>query len=242
MERFKTNPMRLLDCKSPECQEIKTGAPDSISYLCEQCKRHFKEVLEYLEALGIEYSIDHTLVRGLDYYTRTVFEVFQKQANLAPPSVGDPLTSGTGKLALGGGGRYDYLAKALGGNKPVPSVGFGMGVDRIIDLLDKSALVPRVIKKPKVFFIQLGTAAKLKSLSVIEILREAHVPVAHSISKDSLSSQLATAEKMNIPHTIILGQREVIDNTVIVRDMQNRSQKSVLLTELPQYIKGLAKK
>ena len=229
--RFKTNPMRLLDCKEPACQEIKSSAPDSVSYLCEPCKKHFKEVLEYLEALKIEYTIDPTLVRGLDYYSRTVFEVFLKK------EVGD----GISNLALGGGGRYDYLAKQLGSNKNIPAVGFGMGVDRIIDLLDKSTIAPRLVKKPKVFFIQLGPEAKLKSLAIIESLREARIPVAHSISKDSLASQLAAAEKMGIPYSLILGQREVIDNTVIVRDMSNRSQKSVLMGDLPNYLK-LAKK
>ena len=229
VERFKTNPLRLLDCKEPECQEIKANAPDSVSYLCESCKNHFKEVLEYLEGMGIEYTIDHTLVRGLDYYTRTVFEVAQ---------VSDA-------LALGGGGRYDYLGKMLGSNKPIPAVGVGLGADRIVSLVSKGALAPRIVKKPKVYFIQLGMEAKLKSVTVIEILREAHIPIAHSISKDSLSSQLAAAEKLEIPYTIILGQREVLDNTVIVRDMTNRSQKSVSLIDLPHYIKdirGVAKK
>ena len=246
IERFKTNPMRLLDCKEEKCQPIKASAPDSISYLCEACKHHFKEVLEYLEALKIEYTIDNTLVRGLDYYTRTVFEVAQTPT----PDVGhsshsseSPQTSGVKEpLALGGGGRYDYLAKNLGSNKPIPAVGFGMGVDRIIDLTNKTALTPRVLKRPKVFFIQLGVEAKLKSLSIIEILRKAKIPVAHSVSKDSIGSQLSVAERLKIPYCLILGQREVLDDTVIVRDMETRSQKSVTITDLPHYIKDLAKK
>ncbi len=234
VQRFKTNPMRLLDCKEEKCQPIKAGAPDSISYLCEPCKRHFKEVLEYLEALKIEYSIDNTLVRGLDYYTRTVFEV---------ATTGTDEASGEmAKLSLAGGGRYDYLAKLLGSNKNIPAVGVALGVDRIVSLIQKGALAPRVVKKPKVFFIQLGPEAKLKSLSIIEVLRKARIPVAHSVSKDSLGSQLASAEKLNIPYCLILGAREVIDDTVIVRDMETRSQKSVKMAELPNYIKDLAKK
>ncbi len=232
VERFKTNPLRLLDCKNIECQPIKEAAPDHISYLCEPCKTHFKEVLEYLESMDIPYTLDNTLVRGLDYYTRTVFEVTQQIITGT-----DTLES----LALGGGGRYDYLARALGSNKPVPAVGFGMGVDRIIELVPEGSLNPRIVKKPKVYFIQLGAEAKQKSLSVIEILRKARISVAHSIGKDSLSSQLAIAEKLNIPHTLILGQREVIDNTVIVRDMQTRSQQSIPLSNLPQYLKDVAK-
>src|SRR3989344_1139866 len=231
VERFKTNPMRLLDCKEEKCQPIKIGAHDSISYLCEQCKHHFKEVLEYLEALKIEYTIDNTLVRGLDYYTRTVFEVAQ---------IIEVDGNTTESLALGGGGRYDYLGKTLGSNKPIPAVGFGIGVDRVIDLTNKHALTPRVLKRPKVFFIQLGVEAKLKSLSIIEILRKAKIPVAHSVSKDSIGSQLSVAEKLKIPYCLILGQREVLDDTVIVRDMETRSQKSVKLVDLPHYIKELA--
>src|SRR3989344_3513794 len=230
VERFKTNPMRLLDCKEEQCREIKSGAPDSVSYLCEPCKRHFKEVLEYLEGMNIEYTIDHTLVRGLDYYTRTVFEIFQKQKECET----DPMAG----LALGGGGRYDYLGKLLGSNKPIPAVGCAPGVDRII-LAAKEKLAPRIVKKPKVFFIQLGYDAKLKSVLIIEILREARIPIAHSISKDSLASQLSAAEKLGIPYCLILGQREVLDNTVIVRDMETRSQKSVLLKDLPTYIKEI---
>ncbi len=241
VQRFKTNPLRLLDCKEESCQEIKLGAPNSISYLCEPCRRHFKETLEYLEALGIEYTIDHTLVRGLDYYTRTVFEIAHIKKAVECVD-GTPDTPAEPGLALGGGGRYDGLGKILGSNKHIPAVGVGLGTDRIIELADKSRITPRVIKKPKAFFIQLGPEAKLRSLSVIEILREAKIPVAHSISKDSLSSQLAVAEKLQIPLTIILGQKEVMDKTVIVRDMGTRSQKSVSLSGLAQYLKELAKK
>ena len=233
IERFKVNPLRLLDCKEITCREIKAGAPNSISFLCEPCRRHLKETLEYLEAMGIEYLIDNTLVRGLDYYTRTVFEIAQvlKDANGTSES-----------LALGGGGRYDYLGKILGANKNIPAIGVGLGTDRIVELADKNTISSRLIKKPKVFFIQLGPEAKLKSLSVIESLREAKIPVSHSISKDSLSSQLGVAEKLNIPFTIILGQKEVMDKTVIVRDMTTRSQKSVPIGDLAHHLRELAKK
>ncbi len=234
VQRFKTNPMRLLDCKEEKCQPIKAGAPDSISYLCEACKRHFKEVLEYLEALKIDYTIDNTLVRGLDYYTRTVFEVATTGTDEASGEMAN--------LSLAGGGRYDYLGKLLGSNKNIPAVGVALGVDRIVSLIQKGALMPRVVKRPKVFFIQLGPEAKLKSLSIIEVLRKARIPVAHSVSKDSLGSQLASAEKLAIPYCLILGAREVIDDTVIVRDMETRSQKSVKMADLPAYIKDLAKK
>lgn len=228
-ERLKTNPLRLLDCKNQKCQELKAGAPNAVGFLCSACKQHFKEVLEYLEAMEITYTINNNLVRGLDYYTRTVFEVSEPAA----PADGAPSSS---PLALAGGGRYDYLARALGTKKAAPAVGGAIGLNRVIQSPKFIRLTPRLLKKPKVFFIQLSLEAKMHSLQVIEILRRAHVPVAHSLSKDSLATQLAIAEKMKIPYTIILGQKEVIDGTVIVRDMNTRSQATVKLNQLAKYL------
>lgn len=229
-ERLKTNPIRLLDCKNPACQEIKKEAPETISYLCAPCKAHFKEVLEYLDALGINYEIDNTLVRGLDYYTRTVFEVFiEKTGN----------DGAVDSLALGGGGRYDNLAKSLNVKKEIPGVGVSFGVDRIVELATYAKLVPRLVKKPKVFFIQLSFDAKLHSFEVIEALRQAKIPVQHSLSKDSLSAQLALAEKIGVPFTIILGQKEALDGTVIVRNMDNRSQDTIKVAKLADYLKKI---
>jgi len=120
-ERLKNNPLRILDSKDPKTKEINEGAPDSISFLCASCKKHFKEVLEYLEEMEVPYNINKNLVRGLSYYTRTVFEVIEEKGS----EDGSPLT-------IGGGGRYDYLAKKLGSKKDVPAVGFSIGVDRVI--------------------------------------------------------------------------------------------------------------
>ncbi len=238
--RFKENPLRLLDCKNEKCQPIKEGAPDPVSSLCDECRKHFKEVLEYVEALGVPYSMNRHLVRGLDYYTRTTFEIFSI-ADEASTVVteGEAAPEPIAPLAIGGGGRYDYLAKELGSSKPIPGVGSGMGVDRILSLIDKENVIPRLVKKPKVYFIQLGFEAKLKSLSIVEILRKAKIPVMHSLSKDSLGGQLATAEKLEIPYTIIVGQKEVIENACIVRNMENRSQQSVPLEKLAEYLKKL---
>lgn len=225
-ERLKTNPLRILDSKEEKTKEINEGAPDAISFLCVSCKKHFKEVLEYLEEMGIEYNINKNLVRGLSYYTRTVFEVY---------TTGEDGTSSQ----IASGGRYDYLARQIGGKKDVPAVGFSMGVDRIVEAPWYKNLSPRIIKKPKIYFIQLGAEAKLKSLNVIEILRRAHIPIAQSLSKDSIGSQLSIAEKLAIPYTIIFGAKEAIDNSVIVRDMSNRSQETVKLEKLLEYLKEL---
>ena len=227
-ERLKTNPLRILDSKEEKTKEINEQAPDSISFLCPSCKKHFKEVLEYLEEMGIGYNINKNLVRGLSYYTRTVFEIVEQGGG----EEGAP-------LALAGGGRYDYLARQIGSKRDVPAVGISIGVDRIVASPWYKKLAPRILKKPKIYFIQLGAEAKLKSLNIIEILRKAHVPIAQSLSKDSLGSQLAIAEKLNIPYTLIFGVKEALDNSVIVRDMSNRSQDTVKLSKLLEYLKEL---
>ena len=227
-ERLKTNPLRILDSKDPKTIEINAEAPDSVSFLCPSCKKHFKEVLEYLEEMNIPYNINKNLVRGLSYYTRTVFEIIEEKSG----EEGLPLT-------IAGGGRYDYLARQIGGKKDVPAVGFSIGVDRIVAAPWYKKLAPRIIKKPKIYFVQLGPEAKLKSLNVIEILRKAHIPVAQTLSKDNLGSQLASAEKLGVPYVLIFGLKEALTDSVIVRDMSNRSQDTIKLTKLLDYLKEL---
>src|SRR3989338_6138219 len=220
-ERLKTNPLRILDSKEEKTKEINEGAPDSVSFLCADCKKHFKEVLEYLEEMGINYNMNKNLVRGLSYYTRTVFEIYADGEKLEGQE-GAPTP-----VQIASGGRDDYLARAIGGKKEVPAVGFSMGVDRIVESSWYKKLSPRIIKKPKICFIQLGNEAKLKSLNIIDILRKAHIPISQSLSKDSLGSQLSIAEKLGIPYAIIFGVKEAIENSVIVRDMGSRSQDTV---------------
>jgi histidyl-tRNA synthetase len=232
-QRMKTNPMRILDSKDPALLEINAAAPQSVAALNAASKKHFKEVLEYLNEMKIDYELDHTLVRGLDYYTHTVFEFFT-EAKPDPENPGKELKQN----ALGGGGRYDYLAKTMGHKKNIPGVGFGLGVDRILEASTKK-LVPKVKRKEKIYFIQLGSEAKMKSMNIIEILREAKIGVTHALAKDSLGSQLAVAEKLGLPFTIIFGQKEALENCVLVRDMENRSQKSVPIEKLADYLKKL---
>ena len=167
-------------------------------------------------------------MRGLSYYTRTVFEIIEKEGGEG----GTPLT-------LAGGGRYDYLARQIGSKKDVSAVGISIGVDRIIASPWYKKLTPRIMKKTKIYFIQLGSEAKLKSLNIIEILRKAHIPITQSLSKDSLGSQLAIAEKLNIPYALIFGVKEALDNSVIVRDMSSRSQDTVKLDKLLEYLKEI---
>ncbi len=232
-ERLKTNPLRVLDCKDPRCQEPKAGSPTPVDSLCNGCRTHFKEVIEYLEAMEIPYRMNKNLVRGLDYYTRTVFEII----DLAPTD--NDNENPEPPLTLAAGGRYDLLARSLGSKKDVPAMGAAIGVDRVIMSPSHKALDPRIVKKPKVYFIQLGMEAKLKSLGIIEILRKARVPIAQALSKDGLAQQLAIAERSGAPFTIIFGQKEALDNTVIVRNMTTRSQETVPLANLPDFVKHL---
>ncbi len=225
-ERLKTNPMRILDSKDPKTMELNASAPDPMNYLSSSGKKHFKEVLEYLDEMGIAYQIDKTLVRGLSYYTHTVCEISEIQED------------GT-SLTIAGGGRYDYLGKMLGSKKDIPAMGMSIGMDRVVERPWFKNLAPRIMKKPKIYFIQVGFEAKLKSLNVIEILRKAHVPIAQSLSKDSLGAQLAVAEKAGVPYVIIFGQKEAVEQNVLVRNMETRSQDVVPLTELSTYIKQL---
>ena len=229
-ERLKTNPLRILDSKDPKTIAVNEEAPDSVSYLSNDAKKHFKRVLEFLDECEIPYQINKSLVRGMDYYTHTVFEIMETLTD----------EDGTERqIAICGGGRYDKLAKAIGHRKDVPGVGVGIGVERVMASDWWKALKPRIIKTPKIYFIQLGFDARLKSLNVLEMLRKAKIPVHQAVSKDNLGSQLALAEKMGLPYVVIFGQKESIDGTAIVRNMKDRSQKIVKLDKLVDHLKKL---
>lgn len=252
-QRIKTNPMRLLDCKKAECQPFKEKAPQSIAHLSPAAKQHFKEVLEYLDALKLTYRINTNLVRGLDYYTHTVFEITENPSEVGEKvEVEEEAVEGAeakkkepaaapeaAPLTIAAGGRYDYLAKRMGSKKDVPAVGASIGVDRVFLSPNFKMSAPRIVKKPKIYFIQLGFEAKLKSLEVIEVLRNARIPVTHSLNRDSLGAQLGIAEKLKIPYAIIFGQKEALEGTIIVRDMMTRSQDTVKIEKLADFIKQI---
>ena len=230
--RLKTNPLRLLDCKEPGCLELKRSAPQMIDHLCPGCKKHFKEVLEYLDANNTAYIIDHYLVRGLDYYSRTVFEIFFQEEKAAG-EVEEPLNA---SFSLLGGGRYDYLGDTLAG-RHIPAVGAAMGVERIVSLVKEKNLFVKKEKPPKAALIQIGTAAKSRAISLIEEFRQAKIPLLHSVSRENLKNQLDLANKMNIAYALILGHKEALDNTIMVRDMNSGSQELILQEKLIDYIK-----
>lgn len=256
-QRLEQNPLRLLDCKEPQCEMLKEGAPVIVDILDEGCRDHFMKVLEYLDDAGIAYQLDNQLVRGLDYYNRTVFEIFpiaedgkqntphqskldagqaenrekteeqssqHKGDEEDPSSVIHPPSSGS-QSALGGGGRYDGLIEMLGG-RPTPAVGCSLGLERVVSYMKARNAALSATLLPKVFVAQLGDVARRKALTLwAEIRRE--VPAAASLSKDGLKAQLEIANRLGVRFAVIIGQKEIMDGTAIVRDMEAGIQEIV---------------
>ena len=216
-KRFKENPLRLLDCKEVECVALKDSAPNSIDYLDKACHDHFKLILEFLDELGLPYILDSYLVRGLDYYARTVFEVY--------PSVGET----TAQSALGGGGRYDLLVEQMGG-KPTPASGFSLGLERSVSYLKQcceQGICALPVVKPDIFVAQLGDQASRRALKLVNDLRNSGIKIDFNFSKKSLKAQLDLANELKATSALILGQKEVQDNTVIIRDMESGVQEII---------------
>jgi histidyl-tRNA synthetase len=230
-KRLEKNPLRILDCKEDKCVQVKAGAPQSIDHLCEECREHFKELLEYLEELEIPFELDSSLVRGIDYYTKTVFEFVSVSAGREEMK----------KKALGGGGRYDGLVEMLGGEN-TPAVGFSLGLDRLTAEMKKAGA--RIYKepKPRVFLAQLGTFAKRKSLKMFEALERSGIKVAESFGRGSLKSQLKVADRLGVEITLIVGQKEAIDKTVIVKDMTSGNQEIIDAGRVVDEVKRRLKK
>ncbi len=225
--RITVNPLRLLDCKQESCQELKKDAPTFFNGLCAYCKAHFKGVLEYVEELKIPYIVDNYLVRGLDYYNRTVFEIF-----LENPVVGETKFD----FALAGGGRYDYLIEMLGG-RDTAGVGGAIGLDRVVEFMKANNLGVNVKFKQKIFLIHMGDLSKKKSLALIESLRSEGIDVAESLGKESLKAQLRLADKTGALLALIFGQKEALEDSIIIRDLQTGAQETVPLHRLASVIK-----
>ncbi|HRY82299.1 MAG TPA: histidine--tRNA ligase [Candidatus Moranbacteria bacterium] len=221
--RMQANPLRVLDCKEDKCSQVAALAPQSVDHLCEDCRNHFKTLLEYLDELDLPYIINPHLVRGLDYYTKTVFEIWSSAEEGK-------------KLSLGGGGRYDRLIKMMGG-EDTPAIGFGIGMERIISEMKRVQAKPYKPPRPKVFLAQLGNLAKKKSLKLFSELEKNGILTAESFGRGSLKSQLKVANKLGVEITLILGQKETLDGTVIVKNMTTGAQETVSADKLVDLIK-----
>jgi len=222
-QAFKRDVFDLLECTNEKCSLIKENAPKSISFLSELSRQHFKEVLEYIEMLDIPYRIHNHLVGDKSFCCQTLFEI--------KTGLSDEKTE---TLAIGV--RYDTLPKRLGFRREMPSAGVRLAFkEKTPRLKNKSAKG----KKPKIFFVQLGFEAKLRSLGIMEELRRSSIPIYQSLSRDKLASQLALAESLQIPYTIIMGQKEALEGSIIVRDMISRSQETIPINSLPLYLKRI---
>lgn len=215
--RLEKNPLRLLDCKEPGCLKLRENAPKMLDKLCAPCAAHFTEVMEYLDELGIPCTLNPYLVRGLDYYNRTVFEFVHEIGSLA------------------GGGRYDYLFETLGA-KPTPAVGWGLGVERVAEALGDRYVIPGKKERP-VFVAHAGEKARKCALSLSELLMSAGIPVKDALAKDSLKAQLKTADKEGCPLALIVGQKEAFDKTAIIRDFRTGLQEPFPIARIAEEVK-----
>lgn len=214
--RLEKNPMRILDCKSPVCSKIAQGAPKITDYLCDECREHFASVQKYLDAAGVEYTVNPTIVRGLDYYTKTVFE-------FVTDFIG---AQGT----VCGGGRYDGLIEELGG-KHLPSLGFAMGIERLLMLMDKQGIE---ILKPStcdLYVAVMGESASLKSFEIIKAVRSCGLIAETDIVGRGLRAQMKYADKIGAKFSMVLGDNEIEQGKAVIKNMSSGEQTEIVLDD-----------
>lgn len=220
---MKKDVFSLLGCDHEACARLAADCPKSINFLSERSRQHFKEVLEYLETLEVPYTITNALVANRDYCSETVFEIRTSDPKAHPLAIGI---------------RYDTLAKRLGHKKDLPSVGVSLALTHKpakAEMLKQSTIAK--ILNPQICFMQLGFEAKLKSLQVIEALRQARIPLIQSLAKDKMAGQVGIAEKMQAPVVVIMGKKEAMENAVIIRDSATRSQDTVRIEDAAARLK-----
>ena len=212
--RLETNPLRVFDCKNEECQAQLTDAPVVLDFLCADCRRHFDRVKSLLDRVRLPYSVNPRMVRGLDYYTRTAFEVVAGELGA--------------QNAVCGGGRYDGLAQEIGGPS-VPAIGFAIGVERLVMLLpEEKGFSPH----PDVFLAALGKEAQERGFTLAQEMRDAGIWVEFDYEGKSLKSQMRKADRMKTPLVLILGEEELKKNQVVLRNMATKAQEEVALEEI----------
>ena len=215
--RYETNPMRILDCKSPEDQEIVKDAPRMLDYICDECQEAFDELQEDLKALGVEYTIDPGIVRGLDYYTKTAFEF---------------VAGGLGaQSTVCGGGRYDDLSEELGG-PPIPGVGFGLGLERLLLTMEAAGVEIPQPEGADAFIVFMGDQAKKIGLSLMRRLRSKGYHVEMDIMARNMKNQFRYADRTKAKKTLVIGDDEIANNSVTIKDMQTGNQRTVAMDEI----------
>lgn len=213
-DRLDRNPMRILDCKSPVCSEIAKDAPVVLDYLCDECKEHFEKTKSYLDAMNIEYIVNPQIVRGLDYYTKTVFE-------FVADSIG---AQGT----VCGGGRYDGLIEELGGQH-TPSLGFGMGLERLQLVMEAQGCEFPEPSRPDLFIVAMGDKATLKAVEIAKDMRDEGYSVIYDLNGRSLRAQMKYADKINAKYNVVIGDNEVDTKSAVLKDMATGEQSNISL-------------
>ena len=216
LSRLEINPMRLLDCKSPQDQELAKDAPKITDYLCEECENHFSEVKRYLDSAGVEYTINPKIVRGLDYYTKTVFE-------FVTDCIG---AQGT----VCGGGRYDGLIEELGG-KHMPSLGFAMGLERLLMVMDAQGVEIPEDDKCALYIATMGDDAKVKAFELLKRVRECGLIAETDVVGRGLRAQMKYADKIGAKYSLVLGDNELAENKAKVKNMESGEQTEFALDE-----------
>jgi len=228
INRYKKNPLRVLDCKKDSCQKIIKKAPRITENLCQECRLHFAEVISYLDDLKIKYCIDYRLVRGLDYYTKTAFEIVSGELGA--------------QNAIGGGGRYDDLAEELEG-KPTPGVGFAAGIERMIIVMNQQKIEWPKYKEIDVFVTTVSEENKVIAFKLLQKIRNFGLSADMDYSGGSLKSQMRIANKVGARYVIIMGQEEFAKGLVILRNMKTKEQREVqtdnLINELTSCIDSM---
>lgn len=217
-ERMKKNPLRVIDCKVPECKEIVKDAPRTVDYLDDECREHFEELQSLLTEMNIPFEIDTGIVRGLDYYTKTVFEFVNNDG-----------------FTLCGGGRYDNLVHEIDEKQNIPSVGFGMGIERIIYFLDKEGVELAPEPAIELYVGVLGKEARAKAYKIVQALRMAGVVVETDYMDRSVKAQMKYANKLGAKHTVILGENELDSNEANIKNMETGEQTKVALDAIAAY-------
>lgn len=216
-ERFEKNPLRILDCKNPDCQQFLTDAPSTLDHLCDDCREHFEAVKRYLDEAGIPYKINNRLVRGLDYYTNTAFEILLNDIGA--------------QSAVCGGGRYNSLVEQIGG-KPTPGVGFALGMERVFNALNAQGIELPVASGTDVFVAVLDEAQMPLVFRIVTELRRQGVAAAYDMLGRSLKAQFKYADKFSAAYTVIVGGDELTHGNVMLRDMATSEQHEVALVDI----------
>ena len=223
LERKDKNPMRVIDCKNPHCKENLQDIPFMIDHLCDDCKEHFEKLQTYLKEMDINYVVDKTIVRGLDYYKKTAFEIISND-------IGSQST-------VCGGGRYDGLVEMLGGPKGISGIGFGLGVERLLLTLENNNIEIENPKSTDIYIATIGDAAKTKSFKLIKDLRSNHISADNDHLDKSLKAQFKYSDKLNAKYTVVIGDDELANDTATLKNMKTSEQTTIKLSELVDELK-----